>query len=92
MPGFEAAYKEYGNDIQFLMVNVGDTRSEALAFAEKNGYTFPVYHDSFYSATQAYSVSSIPGTLFIDADGWLVHSQIGALSEAALKNHIEKIK
>lgn len=92
MPHFEEAYKKYGDKVHFLMVNVGDSRNEAKAFGEKNSYTFPIYHDSSYSASFAYNVSSIPGTLFINADGELVHSRVGALSKEVLISNIEKIK
>ena len=91
MPYFEKAYKEL-DDVQFLMVNVGDNLDKALTFANENSYTFPVYSDSGYSATMAYGVSSIPMTLFINADGELVHSQIGTLSEEVLKSYIELIR
>lgn len=92
MPHFEEAYKEYGSDMHFIMVNVGDSHSEAYEFADKSGYTFPVYHDSNYSGTYAYGVSSIPQTLFINSDGELVNSYTGMMSKAALQSNIEKIK
>ena len=92
MPHFEEAYKKYGDDIHFIMVNAGDSYEDAYKFASKNNYTFPVYHDSTLSGTYAYGVSSIPRTLFISSNGELVHSQIGMMSEAAILNNIEKIK
>lgn len=92
MPHFEQAYKDYGDEIHFLMVNVGDSYDKAYKFAEQNGYTFPVYHDTSYSASYTYNVSSIPMTLFINADGELVKSQIGMMSESALASCIEMIK
>ncbi len=92
MPHFESAYKQYGEDIHFIMVNVGDSYDDAYKFADKNGYTFPVYHDTTYSASYAYNVSSIPQTLFINASGELVHSQIGMMSESAVLSNIEKIR
>lgn len=92
MPHFESAYKEYGEEIHFLMVNVGDGYDEAYKFADSYGYTFPVYHDTTYSATYAYGVSSIPMTLFINESGELVKSQIGMMNENTLIDAIELIK
>lgn len=92
MPHFEDAYFAYGEDIHFLMVNVGDSRDDAYKFGEKNNYTFPIYHDSSYSASMAYSVSSIPATLFINKDGELVHTQIGTMNKMMLETHIANIK
>ncbi len=92
MPHFEDAYKSHGDDVVFLMVNVGDSRDKAYKFSTDKGYTFPIYHDSNYSASMAYNVSSIPGTLFINRDGELVHTQIGAMNKMMLETHIANIK
>ena len=92
MPHFEEAYKSHGDEVIFLMVNVGDNRDKAYKFGANNGYTFPIYHDSNYSASIAYNVSSIPGTLFINSNGELVHTQIGAMNKMMLETHIANIK
>ena len=92
MPHFEEAYKKYGEDIHFIMVNTGDSYEDAYKFASKNNYTFPVYHDTTFSGTYSYGVSSIPRTLFINSSGELVYSQIGMMSKTAILNNIEKIR
>ena len=92
MPAFETAYQVYGQDIHFLMVNLTDGSREtvegAAGFIDGQGYTFPLYFDTTYSAAIAYSVSAIPATYFIDADGHLVTQARGAISEAALEQAI----
>lgn len=92
MPHFEDAYKTHGGEIVFLMVNVGDSRDKAYKFGADNAYTFPIYHDSNYSASMAYSVSSIPATLFINEKGELIHTQIGTMNKMMLETHIAGIK
>lgn len=92
MPHFEEAYKTYGGEVTFLMINVGDGYDEAYEYASDKGYTFPVLHDTDYSASYAYGVSSIPMTLFINKNGELVNSRIGMLNKATLESNIEKIK
>ena len=92
MPHFEDAYRTHGDDVQFLMVNVGDSFADTYKFGERNNYTFPIYHDSNYSASIAYNVSSIPCTLFINAKGELVHTQIGTMNKMMLETHIANIK
>ncbi|MBQ4150490.1 MAG: TlpA family protein disulfide reductase [Clostridia bacterium] len=92
MPHFEKAYKEYGDEIHFLMVNVGDSFSDAFEFASNNDYTFPIYHDSEYNASIVYGVSSIPMTLFINADGTLNNYQIGMMNASHLEKYISQIK
>ena len=95
LPTFEDAYQTYGDTIRFLMVDLTDgmqeTEAGAKAFIEENGYTFPVYFDTTGSAVNAYKLYSIPQTVAIDADGRVVRSQLGAMSEEALAAVIEAL-
>lgn len=95
LPAFDAAYRKYGDTVTFLMVNltdgVDDTVEGAKSFIKSNGYTFPIYFDTSFSAALAHEVSSIPLTLFIDQDGMLVRSQLGAMSESKLFGYIESL-
>ena len=95
MPDFEEAYKEYGDDITFMIVNLTDGKNEtvdtAQAFIDSQGYTFPVYFDTDSNGAAAYGVSSIPVTYFIDAQGYLVAYGRGALNGETLKSGIDML-
>ncbi len=94
MPDFDEAFTQYGQDVQFLMVNCTggrETLETAQKFIEDNGYSFPVYFDTESSAAVAYGVSSIPATYFIDAQGRGVAYGIGPLDGEALRKGIEMI-
>ena len=95
MPDFEVAYQEYGEKIQFLMINMTDgyqeTVSSANDFIKDKGYTFPVFYDSNLEAAKAYSVYSIPATYFIDAEGYIIAWGSGALSAENLQEGINYI-
>lgn len=95
MPDFEIAYQEYGEKIQFLMINMTDgyqeTVSSANDFIKDKGYTFPVFYDSNLEAAKAYSVYSIPATYFIDAEGYIIAWGSGALSAENLQEGINYI-
>lgn len=96
LPAFDNAYEKYKDEVEFLMVNLTDGYSETVdkvkKYVKDNGYTFPVYYDTKYSATNAYSIYSIPRTLFIDKKGNLIYSSIGAMSEEILNKYIENLK
>lgn len=96
MPDFDAAFQQYGEEIQFMMVNLTDGSREtvdtAKTFMEESGYTFPVFFDTAYSAAIAYGVSSIPATYFINAEGNLVAYGIGPLNMEALETGIGMMK
>jgi len=95
MPDFNEAYQTYKNDITFLMVNMTDgsreTVEKASTFIEESGYVFPVYYDTEYSAAITYSVSSLPTTYFIDADGYLIAHARGAIDSSTLQKGIDMI-
>ena len=95
MPDFDEKYQEFGEDVQFLMVNMTDgsreTLEKAKKFIEESGYTFPVYYDTDMDAAITYGVSSIPSTYFIDAQGHAVARAAGMIDADTLHYGIEMV-
>ena len=74
------------------MVNLsGEDKRSVKNFVQSNGYTFPLYFDDTNSGSKAYSVSSIPVTVFITAKGDIGAQRIGAMSEATLRSYITQL-
>ena len=96
MPDFEAAYKNYGSDIQFMMVNMTDGGRETIATAEEyiasQGFSFPVYFDTNQEAAIEYGVSAIPTTYFVNAQGNIVAYAAGAITAQHLEQGISMIQ
>jgi thioredoxin-like negative regulator of GroEL len=55
-------------------------------------FDFPVYFDKEQEAASAYGIWSIPTTLFIDKDGYIVMGMQGSIEAETLKKAIEHIK
>ena len=95
MPDFQKAWEQYGDQVQFMMVNMTDgyqeTLEKAQAFLAQAGYTFPVFFDTQMDAAITYGVSSIPATYFVSADGGLVAKASGALSLRTLEKGLSMI-
>ena len=95
MPDFNEKSQELEGEVQFLMINVTDGAREtveiASAFIEKQGYTFPVFYDTAFSAIYTYGVFSYPTTYFIDQDGYAVAMANGAISAELLQKGIDMI-
>lgn len=95
LPAFDKLCKEYGGQVSFMMVNLTDGYQETVdgvkQFVSENEYTFPVFFDTEYSASNSYEIYSIPETIFVDKEGNLVKSQIGAMSEEILRKYIEEL-
>jgi thiol-disulfide isomerase/thioredoxin len=96
MPDFEAAYKKYGSDIQFMMVNLTDGGRETIATAEQyiksQGYSFPVYFDTKQEAAIEYGVSAIPTTYFINTQGNIIAYAAGAITAQHLEQGISMMQ
>ena len=95
MPDFDAAYKKYGSEIHFLMVNCTtssrETMENAKALIADEGFTFPVYFDTTGYAANTYGAYSIPLTYFIDAEGNLTAYASGAIDAETLQIGIDMI-
>ena len=95
LPDLETACQQYGDKVEFMMINLTDGSSETVdgvrAFLEENGYTFPVYYDTDESATLAWGVSSIPTTVLIGPDGKYLHTQIGAMSAETIEQLVQQL-
>ena len=95
LPDFEKIYQQYGNDVSFLMVDLADgsreTKKDAEKFIKTYSYTFPVYFDLDFSASEAYSIRSIPMTLILDKEGNLVETHYGTMDGSDLKFYLDSM-
>ncbi len=95
LPDFETAYQAQGGTIQFMMVDSVDgqqeTKEKGAAYIKENGFTFPVYYDTDFSATTTYGIRSFPATVFIDKDGNIAAAVEGKLDPTSLNRGLALI-
>ena len=94
MPDFDAKFRELGDEVQFLMVNVTsgrETLESASSFIAEKGFGFPVFYDTDLSAATTYGASGLPTTFFIDAEGYPVAQARGTISAETLQQGIDMI-
>lgn len=95
LPDFQEAYDEYGDEVEFLFIDVihwrNETVEEVQAFMEQNGYDFPVYYDTERDAESVCGVDSIPFSIFIGRDGKIAHTYLGAIPSFKLNQNIQSI-
>lgn len=95
MPHFNSVYADKKDDVVFLMVDQVDgereTTEKGLSYVTDQGFDFPVYFDTKQEGAIAYNVTSIPTTLFINAEGQIVTAYRGAIDEATLLEGIAAI-
>lgn len=95
MPTFQKMYEKYGDDINFLIINMTDndreTVEKASEYIKSEGFTFPVYYDKNMSVANTYRVMSLPMTILIDADGYHAAHAVGAMDEDTLQEGIDML-
>ena len=93
MPDFNEKYLEYGDEIQFLMVDFArdDKIEDAKKYVSDMGFEFPVYYDIDGDAFLAYEITAFPTTIAFDADGNVVDRYRGTMSEETLQSVIDKL-
>ncbi len=96
MPEFDKVYGEVKDEVQFVMVDLTDgqreTAEKGAQYVAEQGFSFPVYFDTGQEGAIAYGVMSIPTTLFIDKDGYVVTGAQGAIDEQTLRQGISLIE
>lgn len=96
MPEFNKVYEGLGEDITFMMVDLADgqreTKEKGAQYVKEQGFSFPVYFDTEQDAANKYGIASIPTTIFIDKDGYIVTGAQGAIDAKTLQKGIDLIK
>ncbi|HOT79414.1 MAG TPA: TlpA disulfide reductase family protein [Microthrixaceae bacterium] len=88
MPAFDVTASKYEGVVRFVGVNLGDTEVAAQQFVDETGVGFDQYLDPDSTSQVALSITTMPATAFIRADGTIAATHNGALDEAELERLI----
>ncbi len=91
MPSFEKLYKQYGEDINFVMVSVDSTMTDAKSFISQYRYTFPAYLDAYNEGYNEYNVKAIPRTYFITTSNEIFISHLSYIAADQLEENIKQL-
>lgn len=96
MPYFQAASEKYSeDDVKILMINMTDgqreTEDNAINYMKDNDYTMKMLMDIDQEVAYGYRVMSLPRTIFIDKDGYIVEDKIGMVDANYLNTKIEEL-
>lgn len=84
MPALEAAHQAVGDEVRFLGLAMQDRPEEAQALVERTGVTYEVAQDPDGSVITALGGIVLPTTVLLDAEGDVVASHAGELTEEQL--------
>lgn len=96
MPLFNELSSKYKQDqLVVLMVDMTDGQRETIntgkKFISDNNYNMNVLYDKDSTAAINYNIESIPRTLFIDKNGYIIKDQIGEITKAELDNQTKSL-
>ena len=96
MPGFQAVYNEFKDEIVILGLDVGaftgfGSKADALALVEQTGVTFPVGSTDQVEVLAEYRVVGMPSTYFILPDGTVSEAWIGPMDAGTLREKVEAL-
>lgn len=87
MPDFDAVASSM-NGVRIVGVNVADSADDAAAFATKLGVSYEQFNDPTGELSDAFDVTGLPATAFVDASGKVVEVHAGALTADELRARI----
>jgi len=94
MEAYQKLYDEYGDRVEFVMLNVVDTPGEAQKardFVKERSFTYPVYYDSNAEVREALFVTGIPVSVIVSADGKVIMNRAGEIDYANMKATLEQV-
>jgi thiol-disulfide isomerase/thioredoxin len=91
MPRLVAAHREFGDRVQFVGVDVLDSRTQAKSFMKRFGMTFPSVFDVPDAIKTPLGLFGQPATAFFRTDGTLEFAYSGPISENILRRHLKAI-
>ena len=90
MPDLEAIHQEYsGRKVVILAVNVSESATDIAAFAQQNHLTFLMLRDTNLDIAKKYAVRVLPTTFFVDREGQIRMSRVGAMDKAFVAQQID---
>jgi cytochrome c biogenesis protein CcmG/thiol:disulfide interchange protein DsbE len=92
-PELVKAYKEYGNKVQFIGVNLTsqDSLGAVQNFIEKYHIQYPVGLDRAGRVGVQLKVVAIPTSFFIDGNGVIIARYSGAIPKAQLDSNLQQL-
>ncbi|HZB78707.1 MAG TPA: TlpA disulfide reductase family protein [Actinomycetota bacterium] len=91
MPRLVAAHHGFGDRVQFLGIDIQDSRIEAKAFMEEFGMTFPSVFDVPDAIKTSLGQFGQPVTMFFRRDGSLSFAWAGPIPDDLLVAHLKAI-
>ena len=92
MPDMQAAVAAHGDDIQLVVVYVGESLPTVRSYSERVGNDFTQVADQDQAVSASYGIMGVPSHFFVDADGVVQQVHVGLLGPDQMDQSIEAVK
>ena len=92
MPDVQAAVAAHGDDIQVVVVYVGEGLPTVRSYSERVGNDFTQVADESQAISASYGIMGVPSHFFIDADGVVQQVHVGLLDPDQMDQSIEAVE
>jgi thiol-disulfide isomerase/thioredoxin len=89
LPYFERLAQTYGDRVTIVTVDWNEQPGVAASYLKEHGITLPVTMDQQSRIYRAYSLSEVPDTIVLDAQGNVTYVSVGGLSWQELVSAVE---
>ncbi len=91
MPDIQERARRWEGQLVVLGVNYDEPRSDAQAFVDETGVTFPIVMDRGKRISREYQVQGLPTTVILDADGVVRVRHVGLMTGSQLDQYLEQV-
>jgi len=85
------AHAHYGEDVQFVGINVKENQQQAQNYVTSNNIRYPIGLDFDGQVASRYGVGGFPTTYFLDAEGRIVTQYVGSLSSEQVESYLQQL-
>ena len=91
MPALQAAFEDFGDQVNFVGINTQDSPEIATSFVQDIGVTYEILRDPNGESVVANGVSTFPTTFFVNAAGTIIKQISGELTADDINTAIQEL-
>lgn len=91
LPVLQRASQRLAGSVDFVGIDVADSRTAAGELLERTGVTFPTGYDPDREVASSYRLQGMPTTVFVDARGRVAEVARGGLTAPELDRHLARL-
>lgn len=91
LPYFERLQAQYGGRVRLITVDWNEDPDTALGYLRAQHFDLPVISDRQSRIYAAYSLTEVPDTVILDAEGNVTYVSVGGLSWEELASAVNRV-